>query len=168
MRTLILFLFAFLTAAVSARAADAVTGIKAEYRNGQTFITWKEAAEGEASAGFRYNVYRSAEPITQENLSKAECCHKGVPYNSAKLFGAAFNKKDRLDPTKPTAIIMEGGKPLPMWSGLAVHTVKADGKAYYAWVRSLLLDHDVEFRNDYELLCPPDPLPPTHPRRGRW
>lgn len=135
MRTRILFLTASLTAAVSAYAADdAVTGIKAVYRNGQTFITWKETAEGEASAAFRYDVYRSAAPITQENIAKAERCHKGVPYNSAKLFGAAFNKKDRLDPAKPTAIIEEGGKPLPMWSGLAVHTVKAEGKAYYAVV----------------------------------
>jgi hypothetical protein len=46
-----------------------------------------------------------------------------------RLFGHAFSVKDRLDPAKPYAIIEEGGKPLPPWSGLAVHTVRKPGKA---------------------------------------
>jgi hypothetical protein len=54
--------------------------------------------------------------------------------NSAKLYGSAFNSRDRLDPDKPYAIIEEGGKPLPPWSGLAVHTVQRPGKFYYAIV----------------------------------
>ncbi len=29
------------------------------YRNGQTFVTWKDAAEGEAGARLRYSLYRS-------------------------------------------------------------------------------------------------------------
>jgi hypothetical protein len=40
--------------------------------------------------------------------------------------------QDRLNPAKPTCAIEEGGKPLPMWSGLAVRTVKLDGRSYYA------------------------------------
>lgn len=66
--------------------------------------------------------------------------------NSAKLFGSAFTqiarqntntpvfalwRDGRLTPTPmPTAIIEEGGQPLPMWSGLAVHTVTKDGRSY--------------------------------------
>lgn len=46
-----------------------VTGIKAVYRNGQTFVTWKDAADGAAGALLRYSLYRSDQPITPENLA---------------------------------------------------------------------------------------------------
>lgn len=115
-------------------AEPEVTDIRAVYRDGQTFVTWTDAAEGEAGAKFRYSLYRSDKPITAENLKDAELCYHGVLNHSARLFGTAFNAKDRLDPKKPTAIIATGGKPLPMWSGLAVHTVRKEGKAYYAVV----------------------------------
>jgi hypothetical protein len=119
----------------TARAADPeVTGIKALHRDGQTFVTWTDAAEGEAGAKFRYSLYRSEKPITAENLKGAELCYHGVLNNSARLFGTAFSAKDRIDPKKPTAVIEPGGKPLPMWSGLAVHTVRKPGKAFYAVV----------------------------------
>ena len=111
-----------------------VIGINAVHRHGQTFITWKDVAEGEPGAKFRYSLYRSAQPITAANLDKAELCYHGVSNCSAKLFGHVFNMKDRLDPAKPYAIIEEGGKPLPPWSGLAVHTVQKSGKAFYAVV----------------------------------
>jgi hypothetical protein len=117
----------------SLEAAE-VTGIRAVHRNGQTFVTWNDAAEGEAGAGFRYSLYRSAAPITAENLAEAELCCRGVLNNSAKLFGSAFNMQDRLDPAKPYAVIEEGGDPLPPWSGLAVRTVKKAGRSYYAIV----------------------------------
>ncbi len=108
-----------------------VTGVKAVHRNGQTFVTWKDVAEGEEAAAYRYTVYRSDKPIGPD-LAEAEVCVSGILYNSAKLFGHAFNKKDRLDPSKPTAILEEGGRPLPMWSGLAAITVKKDGRSCYA------------------------------------
>ena len=47
------------------------TGIRAVYRSGQTFITWKDAAKGEAGANLRYSLYRSDKPITQDNLDYA-------------------------------------------------------------------------------------------------
>lgn len=129
------FAFVLLMLVNTAIAADAeVTGIRAVHHDGQTFVTWKDAAEGEAGAGFRYSLYRSDEPITAENLAHAEFCYQGVLNNSARLFGTAFNVKDRLDPTGPTATIVQDGDPLPMWSGLAVHTVRKAGKAYYAVV----------------------------------
>lgn len=126
-------LLAFWTTA--ALAADLeVTGIQAVHRHGQTFVTWKDVAEGEAGAKYRYSLYRSPQPITADNLAKAELCYHGVLFNSARLFGSAFNLKDRLDPKKPTATIEADGKPLPDGSGLAVHTVRKDGPAYYAVV----------------------------------
>ena len=45
--------------------------------------------------------------------------------------------------------------------------IASDGKGYYAWLRSLALDHDVDFRNDFQLLYPPDPLPDTLRRTPR-
>lgn len=134
MRIHVLWLAALLITAPLGAAEPEVTSIQAVYRHGQTFVTWKDVAEGEASARFRYSLYRSNQPITQENLAKAELCYHGVLANSAKLFGSVFNPKDRFDPQKPTVTLEEGGKPLPPWSGLAVHTVRQEGKAYYAVV----------------------------------
>jgi hypothetical protein len=111
-----------------------ITGIQAVHRHGQTFVTWQDVAEGEAGVNYRYSLYRATEPITQENLSRAQLCYRNVLNNSAKLYGSAFNAKDRLDPHKPYAIIEEGGQPLPPWSGLAVHTVQKPAAAYYAVV----------------------------------
>lgn len=133
--TRFLSLAASLLIVTGAVAADPeVTGIKAVHRHGQTFVTWADAAEGEAGAKFRYSLYRSDKPIAADNLKDAELCYHGVLHNSARLFGTAFNAKDRIDSKKPTAILAEGGTPLPMWSGLAVHTVRKPAKAYYAVV----------------------------------
>lgn len=129
------FTLAVLLSLGTAKAAEPeAADIRATYRDGQTFVTWTDAAEGEAGAKFRYSLYRSEKPITADNLKDAELCYHGVLNNSARLFGTAFNAKDRLDPKKPTATIEAGGKPLPAWSGLAVHTVRTGGKAYYAIV----------------------------------
>src|SRR5262245_54843627 len=126
---------AILLVAPVANAADVeVTGIQVMHRDGQTFITWKDAAEGEAGAAFRYSLYRSEQPITQENLAKAELCYHGVLNNSARLYGHAYHQKDRQDPNLPTVIIEAGGKPLPQWSGVAVHTARKDSQSYYAIV----------------------------------
>ncbi len=42
--------------------------------------------------------------------------------------------------------------------------ITSDGKAYYAWARSVLIDGDVDFANDYQIIYPPDPLPPESTR----
>jgi hypothetical protein len=53
------------------RAGDVeVTGIQAVHRHGQTFVTWKDVAEGEAGARYRYSLYRAEEPITAANLAR--------------------------------------------------------------------------------------------------
>jgi hypothetical protein len=109
-----------------------VTGVKAEHRNGQTFVTWKDVAEGEAGAKYQYSVYRSAKPISSIAGMKPRV--RGVFHNSAKLFGSAFWTKDRLNPAKPKCIIKEGGEPLPEWSGVAVLTIEKAAKSYYAVV----------------------------------
>lgn len=49
---------------------------------------------------------------------------------------------------------------LSMFLGASPKLIVGDGAQYYAWARSTVLDRDVDFRNDYRLLYPPDPLPP--------
>jgi hypothetical protein len=127
-----------------------VTCVAAVSRHGQTFITWKDVAEGDAAAQYRYDVYRSDKPFTS-GTNGAERCLAGVLYYSAKQFGSAFNKLDRLNPDKPTAILEPGGKPLPMGSGLGVVTVPADRRSYYAVVatdiKGVALDKPVPGRS---------------------
>ncbi|MGE3804869.1 MAG: hypothetical protein AB7K24_09380 [Gemmataceae bacterium] len=112
--------------------AAEVSDIKVFSRHGQTFVTWKDAAEGAAGAGFRYSLYRSSSPITPGNLARAELCYRGVLNHSARLYGYGWNQKMRQDPELPNCLLEEGGKPLPLWHGVAVHTVRQNGKAYYA------------------------------------
>lgn len=111
-----------------------VNGIEAIHRNGQTFVTWRDVEEGERGAKYRYSLYRADSPITQETLAQATLVYRGVPNNSAKLFGSDFWPKDRLDPAKPTVVLNEGGPPLALWSGLAVYTAKAEGNGFFAVV----------------------------------
>jgi hypothetical protein len=115
----------------------AVTAIRAACRNGQTFVTWKDAAEGEAGASCRYTLYRSEKPITPANLAQAEKRIWGIVNNSAKLYSFTFNGRqavDRLDPKRPTCVIEEGGQPLPDGSGVAVVTPDTPGQRFYAVV----------------------------------
>ena len=120
-------------------AALKVTGIKAIHHDGQTFITWTDAAPGKAGAGFRYEVYRSTEPITAENLAKAERTHKGVLNNSAKCNFAAWKPDLRNDTSGRTCVIVPGGERLPDPSGLAVRTA-VEGKAGKAWYAVVAVD----------------------------
>jgi hypothetical protein len=39
--------------------------------------------------------------------------------------------------------------------------INGDAKGYYAWLRSIALDRDVDFRNDYALVYPPETPPDT-------
>jgi hypothetical protein len=39
--------------------------------------------------------------------------------------------------------------------------IQSDGRDYYIWARSILLDHDIDFRNDYKVVYAPDSFPPS-------
>ena len=89
-----------LAASASRAGEPRVTGIKAFCRDGQVFVTWKDAAEGQAGSKYRYSVYRSDAPITQANLAGAAPVIRGILNNSCKLLGLDLTTKDRLDPAK--------------------------------------------------------------------
>lgn len=120
--------------AAQPQSEPSATAIRAIHRNGQTFVTWMDAAPGEAGAGFRYALYRADVPITDGNLSDARLVGRGILNNSARRFGEAFRPPARLDPDRPQTILEEGGAPLPLWSGIGVYTVRAAGRGYYAVV----------------------------------
>lgn len=122
-------------------AEPSVSGIRAFCRDGQVFVTWKDAAEGEAGAAYRYTIYRSDIPITQETLAQAEAVIRGILNNSCKLAGMDLAPADRLNPVHPRIRLADGGEPLPLWSGLGVHTVTRDGAGYYAVVAT---DHGLK------------------------
>ncbi len=107
-------------------------GLSVLHRNGQSFVIWRDRAEGEEGASIRYRVYRSERPITAtSDLDDAELV--GVALNnSARLFGYGFDETRRLDPSLPMTPLEEGGEPLPLWSGLFVATATKNACAYYA------------------------------------
>jgi len=129
----ILSLMFFVVVNVSAAEMN-VTNIRANHRDGQTFITWTDVAEGEQGAGFRYSLYCSDRPITESNLKDLKPVIHDIVNNSGKHYGYHMFQQRRLDPTLPMATIEPNGKPLPHWSGLAVRTVETNGKRYYAVV----------------------------------
>lgn len=133
-------------AALSAVAADAppVTGIAAIHHNGQTFVTWTDAATGADGANYRYKVYRSTSPITDAaSLAAGTLIQDGIFNNSGQRAAQyPFTQATRQDGTKLMSIIQQGacgtppatacGTALSAFAGLAVHTATGTGAAYYA------------------------------------
>jgi hypothetical protein len=117
-----------------AQTAPPVTNIHAIHHDGQTFITWTDAAIGHSGENYRYDLYRSATgPIT--DLRRATLVQKGIYNNSAQLIGPKpFSQRTRQNPKFLMTKIQNDGTPLPIWSGLAVYTNTATTSAYYAVV----------------------------------
>lgn len=121
-----------LAAAGLAQTAPPVTNIHAVQHDGQTFITWIDAATGTAGANYRYDVYRSTDgPIT--DLRRATLVQRGIYNNSAQLIGPKpFNQVTRQNAAFAASKIQNGGAALPMRSGVAVYTNRETASAHYA------------------------------------
>ena len=137
-----------------------VSGVKAVYRAGQVFITFKEIEDydagkeqitwGELAGRFvgsnyegpipddgprevRYRVYMHSKPITPASIGEAQLLGEAQP-------GSGYNP--RLAPSgdfrsrRPKAVALrlavEAEKPLPPGTGLYVHTVRRHGQWHYA------------------------------------
>lgn len=107
----------------------AATALQAFHRSGQTFITWNEDT---AVTGEKYNVYRSASPITTANIGSAE--------KLTSKWGA-LDDNTTLHPNRSpgigipaTFMINDLGTPLSPDQGLFVYTTPAgqSGAWYYA------------------------------------
>ncbi len=138
------FLTLLMLGTAAASAAPVVTQLRAEYRYGQTFLTWKEAP---VPAGTTFNVYLSRKPIADATgLAVAKKVCQWIEPHSAEDWtrdkgnygkGRVKDKKTGKVPPVPAPvgyIIKEGGKRLDPASGLHVHTVAKDeaGDCYYA------------------------------------
>ena len=126
-------------------AEPAASNLAAEYRDGQVFLTWKEAPEPE---GTTFSVYLSDRPITDATLGTAQrvCAH--INPRSARDWWldpsiyVADGSQPKPDPKTGVVpvdprigfVIREGGKPLDADGGLHVHTVAPgeEGPRYYA------------------------------------
>ena len=115
----------------SAQAAGPVSGLRATARDGQVFLTWKEAATPEGAA---LNVYMADSPIT--DVAKAKRVAHHIERHSARDWWedpASFKKGE--PPGKPVGFrIQDGGERLDPAGGLFVHTVRpgARGRLFFA------------------------------------
>ena len=120
-------------ASTEATRIDAEAGLSVLHHDGQSFVSWRDRAEGEAGAAFRYRLYRSTRPIESDaDLADAEVIARRILPHSGQLFGEAFTPTQRRDPMRRMSIVEEGGTPLPVWSGLWVADARANACAYFA------------------------------------
>ncbi|MBT3378660.1 MAG: hypothetical protein HN742_33265 [Lentisphaerae bacterium] len=127
-----------------ASGAPAVTALRAHYRYGQVFLTWREAPVPEGST---FNVYLARTPIIDEaSLARSTLVCRWIEPQSAEDWtrdkgnygkGRVKDKKTGELPPVPAPlgyILEEGGERLDPTTGLHVHTVVEgeQGKAYYA------------------------------------
>ena len=129
------FVWLGIGALVAGAEPPVVNSLQAEYRDGQTFLTWNEALMPE---GTTFTVYLSDKPITDATLGAAKRVCEHIYPRSAHDW---WLDPDTYAPGKvPTVdpwvgfVIKEGGKPLDASGGLHVHTVVAgeEGSRYYA------------------------------------
>ena len=107
----------------------AATALQAFHRSGQTFITWNEDT---AVTGEKYNVYRSASPITTANIGASEkLTSKWGPLDD----NTTLHPRRSQDIGIPaTFMINDLGTPLSADKGLFVYTTPTgqSGTWYYA------------------------------------
>jgi len=116
-----------------------VTDVKAFYREGQTFITWKELSDVK---GEKYAIYQSDEPITAGNLAGADRLATVAEDSGAFALERRqkiLEKKTKVPGYNFRYIIHDNPKADPKAQldegvGLFVLTVKSAGSRYYAVV----------------------------------
>ena len=125
-----------LTWAQTAHAQVQPTNVEALHRSGQTFITWREVPDQPAG---QYRVYRHDEPITADNVDRAQRLYE-VPRDSGRLTTARYRLNDVwTDRYIGRLVIEDRAPPLAEGTGLLVWTLapgdfEADitGDGYYA------------------------------------
>lgn len=119
--------------AVPARADEPgpVTGIGAEARSGQVFLTWREA---DTPAGTTFRVYVSTRPVG--TVGDARCVGHHVERHSARDW---WEDPASFDKDKPAAapkgfLLTPGGQRIDPSGGLFVHTPAGDaaGELFFA------------------------------------
>jgi len=117
--------------AVAAMAGSPVSELRVTARDGQVFLTWKEA---ETPEGVTFNVYRADKPIT--DVRRATRLGHHIERHSARDWWeapASFKKGAQHDKTVGFRI-QNGSERLDPSGGLFVHTVQKEmsGKLFFA------------------------------------
>lgn len=119
-------------------ATSVAPNVALTYRSGQTFILWKEHKDLQGEV---YRIYRSAQPITQANLSQATLLgtegHDSARfYANRYLLTGSNNWQSRFT---DRYVIQDFGEPISEGTGLLVWTLSTDdfggatsGNGYYA------------------------------------
>ena len=97
-----------------------IRDLKAEYRNGQVFLTWDEVAEHDR----RLSVYMSAEPIGPATLGKARLLTDRLHAHSANDWYDDPERCPKASGPHHGWVLAPGAPPLDPTGGLFVHTVK--------------------------------------------
>ena len=110
-----------------------ITNLKANYRNGQVFITWDEK---DLPSGSTLNVYMFNKEITDKNLSQATKIGHHIEPHSATDWTVDYGYvKKGATHSKPVGFVIETGcTPLDPMKGLFVHTITKKNlkNSYYA------------------------------------
>ena len=104
-------------------AAYTVTQLKATYKNGQVFITWKNPN----ATALKYRVYQATKPITTKKKIKNATCLGYVRDNSSRN-----ERKSQFYPQNIYFTIDPAAGPLAADEGLYVTTCATTKKYYYA------------------------------------
>ena len=137
----------------SSHSRAGLSGLTAQYRNGQVFLQWRESG---LSPEARLTVWGSSRPITEKNCRSAEKLADRLNSNSAEdwwrdvssfvvtrseeqkseeIFAGQTAEQETGSPEKQGFVIRDGGRPIPVGGGLHVHTPMTPaetGKRYYA------------------------------------
>lgn len=112
---LLAVLFSLGVSAPAAAQGPTVTGLQAEWRAGQTFITWRELS----APGKRYRVYRAEEPLlSSADLARADLLGE-VDDESSRNQGRSLASV-----SEHNWVIAPGGAQLASDQGLFVYTVE--------------------------------------------
>lgn len=128
-----------------ATASTLPSGMAVVHRDGQSWVSWRDRAQGSDGEAYRYRLYRAATPIeSDDDLAALTPVVDGILNHSGQLFGGAFTPAQRLDAALPMAVLEDLGEPLQPWSGLAVATAEQDDCAWYAVVATDLDGNAIE------------------------
>ncbi|MFQ5809364.1 MAG: alpha/beta hydrolase family protein [Armatimonadota bacterium] len=125
--------------AATSAADGGVSDVKAFYREGQTFLTWRE---DDSTEGEWYRIYASRGPISLGNPDEAALIAR-IPEGSnhfgffrnvdvsrhrtlEEIAGAKWYRAIQIEDDE------DAGKQLPDGTGLFVRTIKEAGESYYA------------------------------------
>src|SRR5271157_54250 len=128
--------------------APTVTSIAATQQNGQTFITWTDAATGATGGNYRYNLYRATGgncPITSTSGTGVTQIEYQLFNNSGQVvaplsyqtgvgYSNTYNQAMRQDTsvTYPMDALTNLGTPLANWTGVGVYTNLGSATSCYA------------------------------------